>query len=100
MTREVRIYQPTKTAMQSGRGRVSDWRLEFVATEAKRVEPLMGWIGSGDTAQQVKLSFETRDDAIAHAQRQGWTYTVEEPLQRSPKPKSYADNFRYERIRS
>ncbi|MDX2103199.1 MAG: oxidoreductase [Alphaproteobacteria bacterium] len=100
MTREVRIYQPTKSAMQSGRAKCVVWRLEFVPAEAKRQDPLMGWIGSGDTATQVKLTFDSLEDAIAHAERQGWRYTVEQPATRVLRPKSYADNFSYHRLRS
>ena len=52
-----RIYQIPKNAMQSGRALTSTWILEFVAGEAKKPDPLTGWAGSGDTQQQVKLSF-------------------------------------------
>ena len=100
MTRDVHIYQPTKTAMQSGRGNTEVWRIDIQPERAKRPEPLMGWSGGGDTTQQLKLTFDSRDEAIAYAQRQGWHYTIEAPAERTLKAKSYADNFRYDRIRS
>ena len=54
---ECRIFKPTKTAMQSGRAALATWILEFEQTEAKKADPLMGWIGSGDMNGQLKLKF-------------------------------------------
>ena len=93
-----RIYKPAKSAMQSGYGNTEEWLLEF-DSEAKRMpDPLMGWSGSGDTQQQVRLSFATKEEAIAYATRNGIAYTLTEPKPRAPIKKSYADNFRYGRI--
>jgi len=96
---KVRIYQPTKNAMQSGRASLSTWVLEHEPDAAKRADPLMGWIGSDDTKGQVKLRFETRDEAVAFAKQSGFDYTVSEPKVRRVKPKDYSANFAYDRIR-
>ncbi len=96
---EARIYLPAKSAMQSGRAGTRLWVLEFVPAEAKRHDPLMGWISSNDTRQQVHLTFPTLDEAVAHADRLGITYQVVAPHSRTIKPKAYADNFRYDRVR-
>jgi hypothetical protein len=93
-----RIFQPPKNAMQSGWGNTREWMLEFVATHARRPDPLMGWIGGGDTQQQVRLTFDTKEEAIAYAERAGLDYDVELPQPRRVKPKAYADNFKYGRI--
>lgn len=90
---EVRIYRPAKTAMQSGRAKVGSWVLEFSPAASNRPDPLMGWAGSSDTNAQVKLNFDSADDAVAYAQKKGWTYTVQQPKERRIKPKAYADNF-------
>ncbi len=66
-----RIYKPAKTAMQSGKTRSDDWLLEYEPAEKRVHDPLMGWISSGDTNAQVRLSFETKDEAVAFAERQG-----------------------------
>jgi len=95
---DARIYQPTKTAMQSGQGNTKKWVLEYAPAEKKVTEPLMGWIGSGDMKGQLKLRFETKEEAIAYAQRRGISFRVIEPHIRAIKPKSYADNFRFDRI--
>ena len=94
----VRIYQPAKTAMQSGRANTLGWRLEFEPAERPRADPLMGWTSSGDTSQQLRLHFATKDEAIAYARQQGLAYVLEEATPRRIKPKSYSDNFRYDRI--
>ncbi len=93
-----RIFQPPKTAMQSGWAKTHDWVLEFVNQQARRADPLMGWTGGGDTQAQVRLTFETREEAIAYADRAGIQYEVELPQHRRIKPKAYADNFKYNRV--
>jgi len=88
-----RIYQPAKTAMQSGRGKAKKWILDFDPLTRREPDPLMGWQSSGDTLNQIRLTFETKDDAIAYAERKGWQFVVSEPHERTLKPKAYADNF-------
>ena len=62
-----RIYQRTKNAMQSGRARTDEWVLEYEPQEAKRPDPLTGWAGSGDTREQLRITFPTLDAAKAYA---------------------------------
>lgn len=95
----VRIYQPSKTAMQSGRAKTHHWVLEYEIETPRRPEPLMGWISSGDTLNQVRLRFETKEEAIAFAERKGWNYTVQDAGPRRVRPRNYSDNFRYDRPR-
>ena len=94
----VRIFQPTKNAMQSGRANLATWVLEFDASDAKRPDPLMGWVGSADTATQVRMKFPSRDAAVAFAEKRGLGYTVVEPKTRRIKPKNYADIFAFDRV--
>ena len=95
---EARIYQPAKTAMQSGQGNTKGWVLEFEPEEKKLTEPLMGWTSSGDMRGQVRLRFATRDEAVSFAERHAIPYAVREPKKRRIRPKSYADNFRFDRV--
>ncbi|WP_198373200.1 ETC complex I subunit [Roseomonas rosulenta] len=93
-----RIFQPPKSAMQSGRAKAQGWILVFEPAEAKALDPLTGWYGSGDMLGQVRLSFDTREQAVAYAQAQGIAYEVEAPPARGAmKPKVYAENFRFGR---
>ncbi|MEQ8823632.1 MAG: ETC complex I subunit [Filomicrobium sp.] len=93
-----RIYRPAKTAMQSGLARTRDWRLEHEPAAAREVEPLMGWTSSGDMKSQIQLDFDSKEEAIAYAERNGIPYRVVEPKPRKPVKKSYADNFKFGRI--
>jgi hypothetical protein len=94
----VRIYQPSKTAMQSGRAGTKDWVLEFEPGARREIDPLMGWTSSRDTRTQIHMSFETLEEAIAYAEKQGYPYRVQTAQARTVRPKSYSDNFRYDRI--
>jgi len=70
-----RIYQPAKTAMQSGTGKTHSWVLEFAPASAREVDPLMGWTSSGDMEAQVKLRFESREAAEPMPPRAVWNLT-------------------------
>ncbi len=95
-----RIYRPSKTAMQSGRRQSRLWVLEYAPASRRDPDPLMGWASAQDTLNEVRLRFATLDEAVAFAKRNGLEYTVIEPHVRTPKAKSYADNFRYDRVRT
>jgi hypothetical protein len=92
---KARIYKPAKTAMQSGVKKRDFWLLEFEPEQRKYVEPLMGWTGSGDTKQQLKMKFTSQELAVEYAKRNNIPYTLSEPKKRKPIKKSYADNFAY-----
>tara|TARA_R110002074_G_C12086744_1_gene623497 strand:- start:73 stop:369 length:297 start_codon:yes stop_codon:yes gene_type:complete len=92
-----RIFRPARTAMQQGRAKTDRWVLEFEPARALRADPLMGWAGGGDTRRQVRLEFASVDEAKAYAKRCGIGYTVLPERIRAVKPKSYADNFRWDR---
>ncbi|MGH7057036.1 MAG: ETC complex I subunit [Acetobacteraceae bacterium] len=92
-----RIFRPPRSAMQAGWVATRQWVLEFTASERQRADPLMGWIGEGNTQTQVQLRFDTREEAIAYADKAGLHYEVETPPERRLLPKVYADNFRYDR---
>src|ERR1700757_5344872 len=94
-----RIYRPTKTAMQSGRAQARKWILEYEAATPRRPDPLMGWTSAEDTLNEVQLRFDTRDEAVAFADRLGLDYAVIAPHDSAEKPKSYAYNFCYDRVR-
>jgi hypothetical protein len=92
-----RIYRPARTAMQSGNAKTKSWVLEFEPMAAKDIEPLMGYTSSVDTRRQVKLRFDSREAAVAYAERHGIPYTMFEPRDRKRRKLTYADNFRYDR---
>jgi ETC complex I subunit conserved region len=95
-----RIYKPAKTAMQSGPARTKDWVLEHEIEAPREIDPLMGWTSSRDMKQQLRLSFDSKDEAVAYAERSGIAYRVMEPKPRKAVRKAYSDNFRFGRIGS
>lgn len=94
-----RIYQPAKTAMQSGTAKAKGWVLEFAQASAREVDPLMGWTASDDTQSQVRLRFDSRDAAVAYAAKHGIEAEVAEPHDRRPniRPRGYGENFATDR---
>ena len=47
------------------------WVLEYLPTTARRPDPLMGWASTEDTLNEVRLHFDTLDEARAFAERRG-----------------------------
>ena len=93
-----RIYRPAKTAMQSGTAKTTRWLLEYEPEVAREIDPLMGWTGSRDMRQQLKLWFDSKEDALAYAQANGIPARIEEPNDPKRRTVSYSDNFRFNRV--
>lgn len=55
----------------------------------------MGWTASGDTLNQVRLGFDSMDQAVEYARKKGWGFVVQPLHKRRIKPRNYTDNFRY-----
>ncbi|XP_072762004.1 NADH dehydrogenase [ubiquinone] iron-sulfur protein 4, mitochondrial [Anoplolepis gracilipes] len=91
-TRRVRIYQPAKSAMQSGTNNTQFWQMDF-DTRERWENPLMGWTSSGDPMSNIQVNFATKEEAIAHCKKMGWDYYVQKPNLDQPKPRSYGINF-------
>ncbi len=89
-----RISELDRRTTQSGRANSGLWLLEFERQEKQRADPLTGWAGSGDTNTQVKLTFRTREEAIAYAERHGIPYHLVPAAPVKLKIQAYSDNFR------
>jgi hypothetical protein len=89
-----RIIEADRKTTQSGRAGTGRWTLEFEREQPQRPDPLTGWNGSGDTKTQVRLSFATKADAIAYADKLGMAYHLVPAPPVSLKIQAYADNFR------
>ena len=90
--KKAKIYIPSKTATQSGRGKQKHWILEF-ETKDNKINPLMGWESSTDTLSEVLLKFTSKEKAIEYAKKNSINYRIIEPKKRKFVLKSYADNF-------
>jgi hypothetical protein len=92
-----RIYKPSRSAMQSGKGKSSQWVLEHEPETKGAADPLMGWTSTDETVTQVRLTFESREEAEAYAKRKGIAYVVQAETPVRMQKKSYSDNFRFGR---
>ena len=90
---DVKIFQPAKTAMSSGRGKTKYWVIKPILNSPQLPETLMGWQSGADTRRQIDLKFSSKEEAIAYAEAKQLSYDVIEPKARTPKLKSYAANF-------
>ena len=93
----IKIYKPSKTAMQSGYGKTKLWIAEYITETNNSKDSLMGWNSSLDTRSQIKIFFETKEQAIKWARNNNYQFYVEEPKKRNIKSKSYASNFDFTR---
>ena len=92
-----RIYKPAKSAMQSGKAKTRAWELIFEPASARVPDPLMGWTQSTDMNGQVRLAFETLQEAITYARSHGIAFEVLPEGKHSKSIKAYADNFSFHR---
>ena len=92
---KVRIYKPSRNAMQSGQAATEQWVLECEPKTPRTPEPLMGWTSANDTLDQVRVKFDSKEAAVAFAEEKGWTFSVAAAHARKVTPRSYLDNFRY-----
>ena len=90
--KKAKIYIPSKSAMQSGKGKSNKWLLEFNKSKTEN-DYLMNWVSSNDTQSQVKLFFSSKDEAIVYAKKNNIDFEVIEPKKNKLIIKSYADNF-------
>lgn len=97
---KARLYKPARTAMQSGNAKTKKWLLEFESKDRKFIEPLMGWTGASDTRQQLCMFFDSTERALEFARRNGIEVEIEAASQKKIRPKAYADNFSFHRIKA
>jgi hypothetical protein len=92
-----KIYRPAKNAMQSGKAGAKKWRLEFILADAPRPDALMGWISGADTNGQVRMSFDTKEEAVEFARAHSIPHQVVDTPEAKRQIKSYSDNFAFRR---
>jgi len=91
---KARITELERRATQSGKANAGQWLLEFERREPQRPDPLTGWNGSGDTNPQVRMTFKTKEAAIAYCEKRGLDYHLVPAPPVRLKLQAYADNFR------
>lgn len=90
--RLIRIFKPARNTMQSGSANTHHWEMEF-DTRERWENPLMGWSSSADPLSNLKLSFASEAEAIAHCEKHGWQWYIDQPKTKEPKVKNYGVNF-------
>ncbi|MGR3617528.1 MAG: ETC complex I subunit [Paracoccaceae bacterium] len=90
-----RIYRPARNAMTSGMAKTRKWVLEYAPASSREVDPLMGWTSSDDTQTQVRLKFDSKEEAVEYAESNGIDAAVMEPHSRKPNLRmgGYGENF-------
>ncbi len=91
------IFRPTRNAMQSGKGKSKAWVLVHERDIPREIEPLMGYTSSRDTQTQIRLNFDSLEEAENYARKQGFAYRIQEAQDSTPKRSVYSDNFRHDR---
>ncbi|PWW04010.1 ETC complex I subunit-like protein [Hoeflea marina] len=92
-----RIYRPAKTVMQSGKAQCREWVLEFDPELPRTIDPIMGYTSSTDMKQQIRMHFDSVEDAVAYATKNQIDYRVIEPKEAKRRRVVYSDNFRSDR---
>jgi hypothetical protein len=70
-----RIFQPARSAMQSGEAK-DNWLLEYEPEKPREIEPLMGWTSSSDMRSQVKLKFDSKEEAMSRSGSRPRSYPI------------------------
>ncbi|XP_028852162.1 NADH dehydrogenase [ubiquinone] iron-sulfur protein 4, mitochondrial [Denticeps clupeoides] len=95
-TRKVRIFVSVRNAMQSGVNNTKKWKMDF-DTRERWENPLMGWASTADPLSNMVLNFTSKEDAVAFAEKNGWSYDITEKRMPKPRVKSYGANFAWDK---
>ena len=87
------IFQPTKSAMQSGLKNSRRWCLSNNDINESFINSIFCWNGSSNPEKQIKLFFDDLESAINFAKKNDYDFEVQIPNKRSLIKKSYAENF-------
>lgn len=83
--------------MQSGTNNIHHWEMEF-DNRQRWENPLMGWTSTGDPLSNMKVQFKSSEEAIEHCEKNGWSWFIDEVKEvKGFKPKSYGENFSWNR---
>lgn len=92
-----KIYKPRPSAMSSGRASTTKWVLEYEDREPHAIDPLTGNAISTDMREQIRLQFDSLNDAVSYAKANKIPHRVHGAKSTARIPRSYADNFAYDR---
>jgi len=91
---KVKITNLARNPMQSGLGKKDLWVLTYKEDEQVRnINNLTGWTSCNDIKTQLRLKFNSKEDAIEYAKSQNFEYVIVEAKSSKEKAKSYVSNF-------
>ncbi len=94
------IYKPQKSPTQSGTKNTNFWILETDEDIFKETDPLTGWKSDINYKGSIKIKFKSLDEAVNYAKSMQYQYKIIEKVQKKFRIKSYADNFKFKRIKT
>lgn len=100
--RTVIIRNRYTTSFSSGDSFSHQWQISWKPQE-KWSNPLTGWTSGADPLAYLTLYFDTKEEAIQHAERNGWKYDVMPEASDDVKElgwRAYEHNFLSQRVRS
>ncbi|MAJ67662.1 MAG: hypothetical protein CMM89_05715 [Rickettsiales bacterium] len=87
------IFQPSKSAMQSGLGKSEKWCLSNSTANESFINSVFCWTGSSNSEKNLTLFFDTLESAVRYAESKSFKFDVIEPKKRKVIKKSYSRNF-------
>ena len=93
------IYKNKKSPTQSGKLHKDFWVLEHINSKGVKIDMLTGW-KTTETNLIRKMKFLSKDEAILYAKNNSLDFEVLKDIKRDMSNKSYADNFKFKRIRT
>ena len=93
------IYKNKKSPTQSGKLHKDFWVLEHFNTKGVKTDLLTGW-KTTETNLITKMKFLNKDEAVLYAKNNKLDFEVLTEERKEISNKSYADNFKFKRIRT
>jgi len=79
--------------MQSGLSNTKKWCLSNSEIDESYISSKFCWIGSTNPEKQIKLFFDSLEDAKSFATRNKYDFKIIQPKKRKIVKKSYSENF-------
>ena len=87
------IFQPTKSAMQSGLNNSKKWCLTNVETHKTFLNSVFCWTGTSNPEKNIQIFFDELDSAVRFAKSRGYFFEIIDTPKRKIIKKSYSNNF-------
>ena len=93
------IYKNKKSPTQSGKLHKDFWVLEHINDKGVKTDLLTGW-KTTEINLTKKMKFSSKEDAISYAKKNNIDFEILKEVNNKISNKSYADNFKFKRVRT